>query len=201
MADKTDKTVEELQKQLLEAQLRTQKAILDREEAGLEQTLESTSTYKQKREVAARTNAARQRQFTQDQRNLRDIQRNKCEHRSGGYAGESSILEGDGPSVLSVTIMPDNKTKFIQCPRCVLALYGRDRNHKEEAKMEMAAEAVEKKNPNFDTDPVWLKWHNHVWWKELIATHKKFAYKKSIMRGPTFTFENEQGVPFIPELR
>jgi hypothetical protein len=193
MAEK-EQSVEDLQRQVLQAQLA-------RETASLEETVENNAERKQKREVAARTNAQRQRQFAQDRSNLRAIQ-HRCEHRAGGYAGETDILEGDGHSVLSVTIMPDGHTKFLQCPRCRLSLYGRLRTKQEEARMKKAAEAVMDKNPKgYESDPNWLKWDNHQWWMDLMKVHKKFAIKKSIMRGPTFNFQNSEGMSVIPELR
>jgi hypothetical protein len=203
MAEKQNAATEELQQEVLHAQLRTQKAILAREEASLEETMESLADRKQRKDVAQRTNANRQRQFALDRANQRHLQKNVCEHRAGGYAGETPITEGGGTnsfSVLHVTIMPDSKTMFIQCGRCPLKMYWRARSVTEEDKLQAAAEAVRKGNPkSYQNDKAWLAWEDHLWGKELMATHKKDGLKKSIMKGPTFEFEKD-GMPFIPDI-
>lgn len=201
MAEKS--TNEALQQEVLEAQLRTQKAILAREEAGLEETLESLSDRKVKKERARQTNAQRQAQFRQDRRSQRHLQRYVCEHRAGGYAGETPLTEGGGTnsfSVLHITVLGHEKIYFIQCGRCPLKMLWRLRSPQDEAKMKAAAEAVEKKKPEtFENDAVWLAWDDYVWGKELMATHKKEGLKKSIMKGPTFDFEKE-GIPIVPDI-
>jgi hypothetical protein len=185
-----------LQQEVLEAQLRTQKAILAREEAGLEETLESLADRKEKKERARRINADRQRQLALDRASQRHLQRQQCQHRSGGFAGETPITEGGGTnsfSVLHVTIMPDSKTMFIQCGRCPLKLYWRARSEGEEDKMEAAAKKAGRGSKEA------LAWEDHLWGKELMATHKKEGLPKSIMKGPTFDFEKD-GVPFVPDI-
>ena len=89
MAEKQN--LDSLQQEVLESQLRTQKAILAREEAALEDTMEALADRKQKKERARRTNADRQRQFALDRDNQRHLQQNVCEHRAGGYAGEEDF--------------------------------------------------------------------------------------------------------------
>lgn len=191
------KSNEEIQREILETQLEQSKI-------SLEQTRESNASYRQRRDVAAKTNANRQRQFAMDRANLRHIQRVKCQHMAGGDAGESP-LEGGGKfafSILAVTIMPDGITELIQCARCRLMLYGRKLNPQEEARLRAAAEKAEEKNPEtFASDPAWQKWDDHVWFKELKVTHRKEGLKHSVMRGPTFKFEDAKtGVPVIPDV-
>lgn len=202
MADKQNAT-EQLQQDVLEAQLRTQKAILAREEAGLEETLESLSDRKVKKQRAAAINAGRQKQFALDRASQRHLQKNVCQHRSGGYAGETPMTEGGGTnsfSVLHVTVMPDSKTMFIQCGRCPLKMNWRARSSAEEERMSAAAEAVRKSNPkDYLNQKAWLAWEDHLWGKELMAIHKKEGLPKSIMKGPTFDFEKD-GLPFIPDV-
>jgi hypothetical protein len=188
--------VDLLQKEVLESQLRTQKAILTREEAALEDTLEALADRKQKKETARRINEGRQRQIAIDRASQRHLQQNVCEHRSGGYAGETPITEGGGTnsfSVLHTTVMPDGKTVFIQCGRCPLKLYWRERSPAEETKMQAAAAKAKPGSKEA------MAWEDHLWGKELIAVHKKEGLKKSIMKGPTFDFEKD-GVRFIPDI-
>ena len=194
MAEKQN--LDSLQQEVLESQLRTQKAILAREEAALEDTMEALADRKQKKERARRTNADRQRQFALDRDNQRHLQQNVCEHRAGGYAGETPITEGGGTnsfSVLHITVMPDGKTVFIQCGRCPLKLYWRERSPQEEAKMEAAAGKAKAGSREA------MAWEDHLWGKQLMAVHKKEGLKKSVMKGPTFDFEKE-GVRFIPDI-
>ncbi len=194
MADKPH--IDSLQQEVLEAQLRTQKAILAREEAGLEETLESLADRKEKKERARRINADRQRQLALDRASQRHLQKNVCEHRSGGYAGETPLTEGGGTnsfSVLHVTVIGHDKVKFIQCGRCPLKLWWRERSPQEEARMEAAAKKAGAGSP-----AAWA-WEDHLWGKELMATHKKEGLPKSNMKGPTFIFEKD-GVPFVPEV-
>jgi len=201
--DEQTSGVDLLQKEVLEAQLRTQKAILAREEAGLEETLEALADRRQKKTIAARINANRQEQIALDRRSQRHLQRNVCQHRSGGYAGETPITEGGGTnsfSVLHISYIGHDKVVFIQCGRCPLKMWWRQRSPTEEVAMKAAADAALKKDPkNLDTNKAWLAWEDHLWGKELMAVHRKEGLPKSIMKGPTFNFEKD-GVPFIPEI-
>jgi len=194
---------EALQQEVLEAQLRTQKAILAREEAGLEETLEALADRRQRKGVAARINADRQRQLAMDRTSQRHLQKNVCQHRSGGYAGETPMTEGGGTnsfSVLHITVMPDGKTVFIQCGRCPLKMNWRLRSEAEEGKLQAAAEAARKGDAKgYRNSKAWLAWEDYGWGKELMATHKKEGLPKSIMKGPTFDFEKD-GMPFVPDV-
>lgn len=202
--------LESLQKEVLQAQLRaleqqtqTQKAILLREEASLEETLEAVASRKEKKERAKRINAQRQSDFALDRANQRYLQKFKCQHRSGGFMGQTPITEGGGTnsfSVLHVTVLGHDKTMFIQCGRCPLKLYWRERNAAEETRMQAAAEAVRKADPKgYKNDKVWLAWEDHLWGKELIKIHKEKGLPNSTSKGATFNFEKD-GVPFIPEV-
>jgi hypothetical protein len=188
--------LESLQQEVLEAQLRTNKAILAREEAALEDTLEALADRKQKKATARAINKNRQEQFSKDRASQRHLQKNVCEHRSGGYAGETPITEGGGTnsfSVLHITTMPDGKTEFIQCGRCPLKLNWRARSPQEEAKMQAAAEKAKPGSKEA------AAWEDHLWGKQLMATHKQLGLKTSKMKGPTFDFEKD-GMPFIPDI-
>jgi hypothetical protein len=187
MAEKAAKSVEELNREILETQLETSKI-------NLVQAKEANAAFQQKRETSRRINANRQHQFDHDARNLRSIQEH-CQHMAGGDAG-GDILEGGGKfafSTISCTIMPDNATKLLQCPRCRLMLYGRDRTPQEEVKMEAAAAKGDKKAV--------AAWKDHLWFKELYQLFRKEGLgKKSVMRGPTFDFTRDDGTRVIPDV-
>jgi hypothetical protein len=187
MAEK--KNNDELQREILEAQLEQSKITL-------EQTRETSAAYRQRKESTARANAQRQRQFTADRANLRAIQK-RCQHMAGGDAG-GDPLEGGGKfafSTLCCTIMPDGVTRLLQDPRCRLMLYGRERTPQEETKMEALAA---KAKPGSQE---WLAWDDHLWWKDLLRLFRKEGLgKKAIMRGPTFSFRKEDGTNVIPDI-
>jgi hypothetical protein len=186
---------EELQKEVLQASLRTQKAILAREEAALEETLEALADRKQKKETAKRTNENRQAQLAIDRANQRHLQQNVCQHRSGGYMGQTPITEGGGTnsfSVLHVTILGHDKIKFIQCGRCPLKLWIVD-TPAEEKRLQAAAAKAKPGSKEA------MAWEDYLWGKELLATHKKTSLPNSTSKGATFNFE-KNGVPFIPKV-
>lgn len=196
-------SVEELNRRLLEKQLENAEAeaevrsvSLETQKVQLEEAKESAEAYRQKKADAKRRNEERERGFQSKATNDKTAQK-QCEHRSGGWAGETSLLEGDGPSVLHVTIFPDQVTEFIQCTRCQLKIFGRPRSQAEEAKM---AEAAAVANGKFgERHPDVIAWENHLWWKQLREQHRRTGYKKSVMRGPTFTFKTLDGMPVVPE--
>lgn len=189
MADKTAKSNEDLQRELLETQLDTAKI-------ALEQTREQNSNYRQKRDAANRSNAQRQRQFTADRLSLRALQKG-CSHMAGGDAG-SNPTEGGGKfafTTLSCTIMPDGVTKLLQDPRCRLMLYWRERTPQEEKKMQEAA------NKAGENSKAALAWEDHEWGKELYRLYRREGLgKKSVMRGPTFDFTKQDGTRVIPDI-
>jgi hypothetical protein len=195
MAEKQS-DLDALQQEVLESQLRTQKAIQMREEAALEDTLESLADRKVRKERARKINSDRQRQIALDRANQRHLQQVVCEHRSGGYAGETPITEGGGTnsfSVLHVTILGHDKVRFIQCGRCPLKLWWKERSAHEEGRMEAAA-----KKAGVGSEAA-RAWEDHLWGKELLRIHKKEGLPHSTMKGATFNFEKE-GVPFVPEV-
>lgn len=180
---------EDLQRQILEAQL-------EREKISLEQTQDGSAAYRQRKEVATRANKNRQRQLSRDRANLRAIQM-RCEHMAGGDAG-GDPLEGGGKfafSTISCTLMPDGVTKLLQDPRCRLMLYGRERTPQEKRKMEAAAIKAGPESKDA------VAWQDHLWWEELHKLWRKEGLgKKSLMRGPTFDFTTENGLRIIPDI-
>lgn len=181
----TEKSKTDIERQILETQLETA-------QIALEEQRERNEAYKAKKKVAALTNAQRQAQFKADRLMTRNVQRDVCQHLAGGEAG-GDPTQGGGKfafSVLSRVIMPDGKTELIQCPRCRLKLYGRELSPAEREKLKDG-----KRVGPFET------YEDFEWWTELRATSKKDGVPNNVMRGPTFMFQNEQGVNFIPDMR
>ena len=180
-----EKTVEELQRELIQTQLETAKITL-------EQQREANLTYKERKARAKKANEIRQAEFSRQRLTIRAIQMG-CAHLSGGEPTDP-VTEGGGKfsfSVLTRVIMPDGKTVWVNCPRCRLKLYGRHRTKQEEARMAAAAEKG---------DPVAVAaWEDHQWWKQLMVTSKKDGIPHNEIRGVTFNFE-KNGTNFIPDI-
>jgi hypothetical protein len=181
----------DLQTEILETDLETKRI-------ALEQTREQNAAWKQRRDVSARTNANRQHQFKMDHASQRHAQEHICQHMAGGDA-DGNPLEGGGKfafAIVSATLMPDGVTYFMQCPRCRMKLYGRNRPAAEEARM---AALAREKGPE---SPEAQAYADHIWFKEVFKLWQKEGLgKKSLMRGPTFGFNRvEDGAPVIPDI-
>jgi len=191
-----EKTVEQLQREVLEVQLR-------RESAALEDTVEQLNDRKIRKERSAKTNAQRQAQMSADNKAAKQIEKS-CRHKSGG--NPQNILRGGGKfsfSILTRVLMPDGKTELIQCQRCRLKLYGRERTPAEERKMRAAAdraEQVSEAKRSLEEKKAIAAWEDHQEWKRLREISIEEGIDDSFMRGPTFNFQNEEGMSVIPEV-
>lgn len=171
------KSTDDLQREVLEAQLETAKI-------NLEQSKDQSAAYRQRKEVCRKANESRQRGFAAKRESLKALQ-HRCQHMAGGEAG-GDPCEGGGKfafSTLSCTIMPDGVTMLLQCPRCRLMIYGRTRSAQDEARLQ--GKALE----------------DHLWWKELYTLYRKEGLgKKALMRGPTFNFTRPDGTSAVPDI-
>lgn len=103
-----------------------------------------------------------------------------CRHRSGGTP--ANLLRGGGRfsfSLITRAVMPDGKTILLQCPRCRMMKYPPTKALKESNPKEYAEELAE--------------------YNRLLQMSIDEGIEDSELRGPTFLFENKEGVPFIPE--
>ena len=75
--------------------------------------------------------------------------------------------------------MPDGKTILLQCPRCRMMKYPPTKALKESNPKKYAEELAE--------------------YNRLLQMSIDEGIEDSELRGPTFLFENKEGVPFIPE--
>lgn len=193
------KTVEELNRELLEVQLETARV-------GLEEAKRKNADYKVAEARRHEHNRQRQAEIEQGQKTRAMIVK-RCRHKSGG--SPTNIARGGGKfsfSLITRAIMPDGVTEFLQCSRCPLKLYGRERGAAEEKTMEKAAKkAAEERlehNPKSKfLSPAEQAWTDHQLWKELREVSIEEGLEHGITRGPTFMFQNENGIPIIPELR
>ena len=111
----------------------------------------------------------------------------ECRHKSGG--SPTNILKGGGIgsfSTISRAMMPDGVTFLLQCPRCRMMEYFRRLTPK-------AEKLLAKGDPE--------KYEHYMKVKDLFDTAIDEGLEHAITRGPTFFFQNEQGIPVVPEMR
>jgi hypothetical protein len=168
-----------------ELNLRVLRAQVKTAENNLKQSERDNAKFEQDEEQRHKKNTERQADLAQIQR-AKDARIAKCRHKSGGRPG--NILKGGGIgsfSVISVAIMPDGVTEYLQCPRCRLGVYTpvapdpllkRDDPGKYAAALEEYADKLEEFNE---------------------MKEASLESGLSPMRGPTFSFKKD-GVPVIP---
>lgn len=177
MADK-EKTAEQMQREIMEVELETKRLQLDEQK-------KRNAEFKASEDRRHAHNKMRQGEFEQGRRAQKALEAG-CRHKSGG--SPENILRGGGKfafSLLTRAVMPDGKTELIQCQRCRLKLHGRERTAAEEAKLKA-------KSPE--------KHAEHLEWKRLREISIEDGIEHSTMRGPTFIFQDERGVNFIPDM-
>ena len=180
MADKRSK--EEIERELLEVNLETSRLALERQK-------EDNQVFVMTREQRARQNAQRQQSLAQDAAN-RAARQAVCLHRQGG--GPDDTLEGDGKSCLTLSRVFFANNFLIQCNRCDLALQRphpalKSKKLRDGETAAMRDERIRKYNEDL------------AHYNRLLAEAK--GNKLRPMLGPTFEFSDEDGTPFIPELR
>lgn len=180
MADKRSK--EEIEREILEVNLETSRLALDRQK-------EDNQIFTMTREQRTRQNHQRQLQLAA-QATSKAAQQAMCLHRQGG--GPDDTFEGDGKSCLTIARIFFANNYLIQCPRCDLALQRphpamKSRKLRDGETAAMRDERIKK----YDAD---LAFYNG-----LLAQAKQNKLRP--MLGPTFEFSDEDGTPFVPELR
>ena len=187
MAKVEDKSLDQIQREIIETDLQTK-------QLQLAEAKDRNAKFMQAEETRRKSNSQRQTELKQGAANKRKAQKG-CRHKAGG--SPSNIHRGGGKfafSLLTRAIMPDGKTELIQCQRCSLKLYGRERTSAEVAAMKAADAADEKKGI-----PA-TRYEDHQWWLKLRETSIEDGIPDNVMRGPTFNFQDADGVNFIPEM-
>ena len=168
----SEMTLEEIQKQIAVTELETKKLQL-----GQAQKDNADFLDKEKR----RSEANKQRMSELEQaRNSRYATIKACRHKAGGTP--ANILKGGGVgsfSLLTRAIMPDGVTIFMQCPRCRLGMYTPQKKIRQ-----MWFTKFEDEKKYFD---------------ELVEKSREEGLQHAELRGPTFAFKNDEGIPIIPE--
>jgi|SRR5580658_1484038 hypothetical protein len=180
MADKRSK--EEIERDILETNLETSRLALERQK-------EDNQIFTQSREQRTRQNKQRQLQLAQQAANTA-AQQAICLHRQGG--GPDDVFEGDGKSALTLSRIFFSNNFLIQCPRCDLAL---QRPHPAlKSKKLRDGETVAQRDERIK------KYNEDLTHYNILLAQAK-SNKLKPMLGPTWEFADEDGTPFVPELR
>lgn len=177
MAKEKEKTLEEIQREIAEVELETK-------QLNLAEARDRNEKFKQAEATRHKHNRQRQSELKQTDAGQKAIIR-ACRHKSGG--SPTNVLKGGGIgsfSILTRALMPDGVTVFIQCARCPLKIYFRDLTAPEEAKLKKG-------------DPE--KYETYLEGKRLFEISKDQGIEHAELRGPTFFFQNSEGVPVIPD--
>lgn len=176
---RSDRTLEDIQKEIAEVELETKKL-------QLAEARKRNADFTQREESRRKANQQRMSELEAGRRGAEAIIAD-CRHKSGG--NPKNVLKGGGIgsfSILTRAIMPDGVTEFIQCQRCRLKVYFRLLTPGEERKLKAG-------------DPE--KWAIYAANKKLHDTSIDQGLEHAEIKGPTFFFKNENGVPIIPEMR
>lgn len=184
-----EKPLTDINREIAETELLTK-------QLGLAEAKQRNAKFLQHEEVRHRGNQQRQEELRQRRRSTRAIQK-RCRHKAGGQPDPEGLLRGGGKfafSVLTRAIMLDGKTELIQCQRCFLRLFGRERTPAEVEKLKQLDADDAKKGIEA------TRYEDHVWWLKLRETSIEEGIPNNEMRGPTFNFQNADGVNFIPDM-
>lgn len=178
MAPKKVRPLADLQRDIAETELLTK-------QLGLAEAKKRNELFMAAEETRHRGNRQRQKEMEQGRRAQASIVK-ACRHKSGGSPG--NILRGGGIgsfSILTRALMPDGVTRLIQCSRCRLKTFFRLLTPPEEAKLKSG-------------DPE--KYAMYLEGKRLFDISTDQGIEHAELRGPTFFFQNEHGVPIVPEM-
>lgn len=161
---------EEMQSSILQVELQTKMI-------QLKQAERANMDFEQHEELRHKQNKERQVDMSKSISNRLRGQKS-CRHMSGGKPGKISKGGGIGSfSIITQAMMPDGVTILLQCARCRL-------------KVSTPSQELKKRDPmRYLAD---LEYFN-----ELLEKSEDSGL--SALRGPTFMFKNERGVPFLPE--
>lgn len=176
------KSTAELQQEILQVELQTKQLQLERAK-------EENQLYLDKKKELARQRAQSQmnaRVNTQKAKQLQAI----CLHRQG--ASPDNIYEGNGPSCLTRSRIFFSGNYLIQCVFCGLKEQKPHPSLKN--KKLQQGETPEKRDERVAKYEADLDRYN-----KLLAESR--SNKLPPMEGPTWEFSDEDGIPFVPEMR
>lgn len=170
--EETKRTTEEINREIAEIELETKRLMLAEQK-------KRNAEFSEAERRRSDANQKRMNELEQARKNQQRIVR-ACRHKSGGTP--NNLLRGGGRfsfSLISRSIMPDGKTILLQCPRCRMMKYPPEKTLMNSNPQLYAEELAE--------------------YNKLLQMSIDEGIEDSELRGPTFLFENTEGVPFIPE--
>lgn len=182
MADQK-RSLEEMQRQLLDTQIETA-------QIGLEKAKADNDQYRQTQAQRSSQNKQRQAILAQEAANREAIQR-ACLHKQGG--GPEDRYEGDGKSCLTLSRVFFSNNFLIQCNRCDLALQRPHPKRKSPRPLfrgETEAQ-IEARIALYNEDV--------TRYEGLLREAR--GNKLRPMLGPTWEYSDDEGTIFIPEAK
>lgn len=183
MPDDPKRSLDDIQREILEVQLETAKISLSKARS-------ENQAWHEREESHKISNAQRQAHLVQVERNREAIQ-SSCLHRQGG--GPEDRYEGDGKSCLTLARIFFSNNFLIQCNRCDLALQ-RPHPKRKSPRPIFDGETQEqvKKRVKLYNEEV-------TRYEQLLREAK--GNKLRPMMGPTWEYSDEEGNIFIPEAK
>lgn len=172
------RSLEEIQREIALIELETK-------QLNLAEAKKRNADFKQREEQRHKHNRQRMAELKAG-REAHDAIVRRCRHKSGG--GPHNVLRGGGIgsfSTITRALMPDGVTVLLQCARCRLNRYFRLLPAAEEARLK-------KGSPE--------KYEDYLVGKKLYETSVESGLEHAELRGPTFLFQNAEGIPIIPEM-
>lgn len=171
MPSEKPKSSEELQREILETDLKTK-------QIQLRQAQKANADFEAAEERRHEANRLRMAELKQGRENHEAIVK-RCRHRSGGRPTDISKGGGIGSfSLISRVLLPDGITRVLFCPRCAMIKYPPERSLAKSDPKKYGEELEE--------------------YNRLLAISEEEGLEFAEVRGPTFFFTKD-GVPFVPD--
>jgi len=192
--DETEREIAEVELQTKHDQAEIARVDLQTKKLGLAEAKARNANFQQAEDSRHKGNRQRQAEIAQTRSNVQARQK-QCRHKAGGQAGGDELRGGGkfAHSVLTRAIMPDGHTELLQCSHCDLMLYGRELTPAEIAKLAALDAADEASGIPF------RRVADHEEWTRLRQVAIEDGIPNNVLRGPTFIFQDANGVNFIPE--
>lgn len=171
MPTEKNKSMEELQREILETDLKTK-------QIQLRQAQKANADFEAAEERRHESNRLRMAELKQGRENHARIVKN-CRHRSGGRP--TDIFKGGGIgsfSIISRVLLPDGVTRVLFCSRCGMEMYPPEKSLAKQDPKKYAEDLAE--------------------YQRLLAISEEEGLEFAETRGPTFFFTKD-GVPFVPD--
>lgn len=181
--DEKPRSLEDLQREIMETQLETARI-------GLKKAQAENRAWNEREKSHEIANEQRQAHLAQVAATREYLQRN-CLHKQGG--GPEDRYEGDGKSCLTISRVFFSNNFLIQCNRCDLALQ-RPHPKRKSPKPSFPGETQEQIKAR-------IKLYNEDVTRYEGLLREAKGNKLMPMLGPTWEFQDEEGNTFLPEMK